>query len=184
MQTTAIPFGFYTYSSDKGGLTVNKKYQDGATGKWFRLCQAHTTLVGTTLVAPATQFDPVVQVGSATNGLATDDVSAGLDATNPHCLGVPTSACPVSTSTTTYYFWAQTDGPLHTTLDGSTYASIKMNNDNDAAIGDTIIMTSTDASCNTIATGTVGTLKGQVGRALVAVVAATDLVTGVDLSIA
>ena len=185
MSETAIPFPFYTYGSSTGGLKVGAVYKDRGTGKKFRFCQAHTTFVGSTLVATATQFDPVVQVGAGVSaqGVASDDVSAGLDATNPFCLGVPTSACPVSTSSTTYYFWAQTFGYLHTTLAGGTFASIKMNNDNDAAIGDTIIMTSTDASCNTIATGTVGISQKAVGYILVAVVASTDLVTGVFLNV-
>ena len=182
MSEIAIPFPFTTYGTKKGGCVVGRVYPDVDSGKKFRFCQAHTTLVGTVLVATATQFDPVVQVGATTWGLATDDVSAGLDATNPFCLGVPTSACPVSTSSITYYFWAQTEGWLHTVSAGAfttTLGSIKMNNDNDAAIGDTIIMTSTDASCNTVATGTAGVTQKAVGHGLIAVVAATDLVTGV-----
>lgn len=184
MSEIGIPFGFYKYGTSTGGLKVGTKYRDAGTGKWFRLCQAHTTLVGSTLVSTTTQMDPVVQVGATTPGLATDDVSAGLDATHPHCLGVPTSACPVSTSSTTYYFWAQTDGPLHTTLTGSTFGSIKMNNDDDAAVGDTIIMTSTDAACNTVASGTAGVTKKTVGYIYVAVAASTDLVSGVFLTVA
>lgn len=177
--TGSLPFNFYTYGTTKGGCIVGKVYEDHETGKKFRFCQAHTTLVSTVLVSTATQFDPVVQVGTATWGLATDDVSAGVSATNPICLGVPTSACPVSTSSITYYFWAQTDGPIHTTLTGSTYAAIKMNNDDDAAIGDGIIMTSTDASCNTIAGSTGAQCASTVGYCLVAVTAATNLVSGV-----
>lgn len=171
-------FDFFTYYTQTNGLQVGKVYQDAGTGKEFRFCQAHTTLVGSVLVVT----NPVVQVGTTTIGLATDDVSAGLDATHPFCLGVPTSACPVSTSSTTYYFFAQVSGPWHTTLTGTTYGSILMNNDNDAAVGDTIIMTSTDASCDTVATGTAGVTKKTVGYVLVAVVAATDLVTGVWLN--
>jgi hypothetical protein len=184
MSEAAIPFPFYSYGTSRGGLKVGSIYTDKGTGKRFRLCQAHTTLVGSVLVATATQFDPVVQIGAGVGsfGVASDDVSAGLDATNPFCLGVPTSACPVSTSTITYYFWAQTFGYLHTTLAGGTFASIKMNNDDDAAIGDTIIMTSTDAACNTIATGTVGISQKAVGYVLVAVAASTNLVTGVFLN--
>ena len=180
--TTGLPFDFYTNGTNKGGLTVGRQYQDDETGKWFRFCQAHTTLVGTTLVAgnsATSPNEPVVQVGTATYGLATDDVSAGLDATNPFFLGIPTSACPVSTATVTHYFWAQTKGPFHTTLAGTTYGSITMNGDDDAAIGDTIIMTSSDASCNTVATGTAGYTQKAVGQVLVAVVAATNLVPGV-----
>ena len=188
MSDKGFPFPFTTYGTSKGGLVVNRVYTDPRSGSEFRFCQAHTTFVGSTLVATATQHDPVVQVGAATPGLATDDISAGLDATNGFCLGVPTSACPVSTATVTYYFWAQTKGwgyRPHATLNGeftTTLLSIKMNNDNDAAIGDTIILTSTDASCNTVATGTAGVTQKTVGTVLVAVDAATDLVTGVYIN--
>lgn len=180
-----LPFPFTTYGSNKGGLVVGRVYEDAKTGGKFRLCQAHTTLVGSTLVATATQHDPVVQVGATTFGLATDDISAGLDATHPFCLGIPTSACPASTASITYYFWAQVGGVCYrpsATVYGAfstDLVSVKMNNDDDAAIGDTIILTSTDAAANTVATGTAGVSKKTVGYALAAVAASTDLVTGV-----
>lgn len=181
MATVKLPFGFYDYGTDKGGLVVGRVYEHAKTGKKFRFCQASTTMVGaTTNATSATQFDPVVQIGAVTFGLATDDISAGLDATHPFCLGLPTSQCPKSTSSVTYYFWAQVGGWVHTTLTGSTFASVKMNNDDDAAVGDTIILTSSDAAANTVATGTAGVTKKSVGYVLVAVVAATDLVTGVQ----
>lgn len=174
---------FAYYSGNTVGLTRGAVYEDLGTGKRFRWCQAYTTLVSTTLnPTSSSQWDPVVQILTtpASNwGIATDDVSAGLDATHPFCLGLPTSQCPVSTSSTTYFFFAQVFGVCHTTLTGTTFASVKMNNDNDAAIGDTIIMTSTDAACDTVATGTAGMSKKVVGYALVAVVASSDLVTGV-----
>lgn len=175
-----VSMPFYSYfKGNTHGLTVGAIYEDAGTGKRFRFCQAHTVLVGaTTNATAATQFDPVVQVGT-TWGVATDDVSAGLDATHPFCLGLPTSQCPKSTSTDTYYFFAQVFGPVHTTLTGSTFASVKMNTDDDAAIGDTIIMTSNDAAANTVATGTAGYTQKVVGKVLVAVTSATDLVTGV-----
>ena len=182
MSAEGITFDFYTYGTTKAGCVVGRQYQDVQTGKWFRFCQAHTTLVGTALVAgnsATSANDPVVQVGTATYGLATDDVSAGLDATHPFFLGIPTSACPVSTATITYYFWAQTKGQFHTTLTGTTYGSITMNADDDAAIGHTVIMTANDAACDTVATGTAGYTQKAVGQVLVAVVAATNLVPGV-----
>lgn len=181
----SLPFGFGTYGTSKGGCVVGKVYEQPETGKKFRFCQAHTTLVGTTLVSTATQWDPVCQVGAATFGLATDDVSAGLDATHPFCLGTPTSACPVSTSTVTYYFWAQVGGWLHTVDNGefgtwtTTKASVKTDAGDDITLGDTLIMTSADAAVDRVASGTAGISKKAVGYALVADTDATDLVTGV-----
>mgnify|MGYP001615725554 CR=1 FL=1 len=182
MSEIAIPFPFTTYGTKKGGLNVGQVYRDMDSGKAFRFCQCDTSIVGTVLVATATQFDPVVPVGSTTWGLATDDISDGLDATHPFCLGVPTSACPVSTSTITYYFWAQVEGWLHTVSAGAfttTKGAIKMNTDDDAAIGHTIILTANDAAADTVATGTAGVTQKAVGYVMVAVVAATDLVPGV-----
>lgn len=178
MSEQGLPFGFDTYGTSKGGLVVGAKYKSADSGKTYRFCQAHTTFVGSALVATATQHDPVVQVGT-TIGVATDDVSAGLSTTNPICLGVPTSACPVSTGSVTYYFWALTNGLLTTTDTGSTLTSIAMNNDDDAAAGDAIIMTSTDAACNTIASGSASGDVRQVGFAIVGVTAGTNLTTGV-----
>ena len=151
MSEQGLPFGFDTYGTSKGGLVVGAKYKSADSGKTYRFCQAHTTFVGSALVATATQHDPVVQVGT-TIGVATDDVSAGLSTTNPICLGVPTSACPVSTGSVTYYFWALTNGLLTTTDTGSTLTSIAMNNDDDAADGNVAILGS-DGAANT---GSVG----------------------------
>lgn len=178
MSEIGIPFGFDTYGTKKGGLVVGSKYKSVDSGKVYRFCQNHTaSAVGSAIVA----YSPVAQLGAVTVGIATDDVSAGLSATHPICLGVATSACPVSTASITYYFWAQTDGPLHTSDTGTTFASITMNNDDDAAIGDTIIMTANDNLADTVGVGTAAASCKSVGTVLVAVVASTNLVTGVLL---
>lgn len=175
--TGGIPFPFTTYGTTKGGCIVGKVYPDHETGKRFRFCQAHTAMIGTSGTA-MTQYAPAVQVGATTFGIGTDDVSAGLDADNPIPLGLSTSACPESTSTVTYYFWAQTFGFMHTTLAGTTLASVPTNGDDDITLGDSIITAgTTDAAVNSVAAATATDASRYIGWAVADDTDGTNVVT-------
>lgn len=173
-----IPFPFTTYGTSKGGLTVGRVYEDAESGKRFRFCQAHTVVIGGSATT-ITLYAPVCQVGAVTVGIATDDISEGLDASNPIPLGFATSACPKSTSTVTYYFWAQTYGFVHTVASGvftTTLAGVPKDTDDDSwVIGDLGYMDE-DATIGVIAVATTNAASGIDGPRVMcmAATASTD----------
>lgn len=99
---SGIPFPFTTYGTKTGGLKVGQEVTDESTGYVYVFCQADTTCTNDTFAAG--EF--AVQVSATQRGICSNRATGSLDATYVMALGVVTSACPESTATVTYYFWA------------------------------------------------------------------------------
>lgn len=162
----SIPFD--GYSTALGGHVVGEQRVSPVTGKKFRLVQAHSVVINDAFAIG----EPVVKVG-ADGCIGTQDVSAGLDASDPIPLGFAASACPESTGSATYYFWVQVYGRVETSAiagpTGGTLAGVPTNGDDDIAIGDSIITaTTTDNAVNSVAAATATDMTRYMGYALAA----------------
>lgn len=173
---TILGIKFNEYATNLHGHMLGDKRQDQETRKEWILCKTHTTLLSTALVVGR----PVVLVGATGVMTATDDVSEGLQTSYPIPLGFPGAAAPASTATVTYYFWAQTWGPVHTdptALPGvGTLYPVPTNGDDDIAAGDTIIKAG-DGVVNSVAAGSAVPTMSQLGFALADDVNADNTVT-------
>lgn len=88
---------------------------------------------GQSLTNSAFAANEACSLKSASTFEVTNDVSTGLDATNPFAMGRANSACPQSTSTVTYYFWVQIGG----------IATLKTDGGDDIAKGDAVTVDET-----------------------------------------
>lgn len=161
MEVSGIPFDGYATSLH--GMKLGTVMKDEETGKRFQLVQMHTAAAVGSAVVQGTSICAYVDLDAYT---VTDDVSATLETTHPRVAGFAGSACPVSTGSVTYYFWVQIDGPVHTTLTGTTLATIVTNGDNDITDGDALILTATDNTVDSVAAGTASDVSKTCGYAI------------------
>lgn len=161
-----VPFDGYTDGSEQNPIPLGTVRRDEANGKAYMWVEVAQTLINDALAA-----NEVCVLASATKFQVTNDMSAGLDATNPIFVGRANSACPESTAALTRYCWVQVSG----------IGVLKTDGGDDIALGDLVVADATvDGACDILAVATTVTgalLASLCGRALAADVDAADTVS-------